>query len=233
MNLIWSIIWGIMEVGCIYLSFNYMISRMKRKDEGDADTSESSFIKADQKNLKSNTRCIAVLIFCGIFSTICGYFASCNAIGIISMVKLLLSMTVLTFAAIIDIEDMIIPNECSLVLIVGRVLLVLVEYIVVPDTAFIKLGNSVISLMLTFVCLFVMNRLTRGGLGMGDVKLLSSLGFMCGIQASFVTLMLSFLLCIPVCLYLVIFKKKQLSVMLPLGPFIWIGFGLAIILAIL
>lgn len=229
MQFVWSVLWGTLITACGLYAFNVMIPYMKVRIIDDTDISESS----NNQKVRSKTREILVIAFCGIFATICGYYASMNALGMISMAKLLLAMAILCIAAITDLEMMLIPNKCSLALIVGRIILVAIEYIVVPETSFIRLGNSCISLILTFICLFVMNRLTKGGLGMGDVKLLTSVGFLCGIQASFVTLMFSFLFCIPVCLYLIVVKKEQMSMTLPLGPFILVGFGTAIILALL
>ena len=236
MVLFWIVVWGVIAFGSSVLSLEVMIPHMKRKKRDDTDTSESS----NFENVTGYTTITgsisikaAVIITCVLYMAVCGYFASGNAIDNISMIKLLLTMAVLLVVAITDLELMLIPNICSLTLIAGRIILVIVEYVAVPETAFIRFGNSCISLILTFVCLFVTNRLTKGGLGMGDVKLLSSLGFLCGVQASFITLILSFLACIPVCLYLLIFKKKQMSLKLPLGPFIWLGYGAAIILAIL
>lgn len=65
---------------------------------------------------------------------------------------------------------------------------------------------------------------------MGDVKLVAAMGYLSGIAASFYSFFFATVLCLIVTLVLLISKRKKLKDELPFGPFLYLGYVLAIIL---
>jgi prepilin signal peptidase PulO-like enzyme (type II secretory pathway) len=90
---------------------------------------------------------------------------------------------------------------------------------------------GVIGGVIPFVGLLALSRLTRGGLGMGDVKLFGALGFLVGLYATISTLFLALLICVAASFVLLIAKKRGLKDKLPFAPFILAGFTAAMILS--
>ena len=78
--------------------------------------------------------------------------------------------------------------------------------------------------MVSFLILGIANKLSKGGIGLGDVKLLSCIGFMCDIYIVIKTLTLALLACICILGVLLILKKQTVKDHLPFAPFIHIGF---------
>ena len=110
---------------------------------------------------------------------------------------------------------------------------ILFELVLDKEEALLWFVDSIIATISILIILIVVARLSHEGLGMGDVKLLSSFGFLCGIRAVCFTLFFAFVLCAIVATGLLIAKKKQLKDSLPLGPFIWLGYGVAVLLSII
>lgn len=176
---------------------------------------------------------LLLLCACALFAAWCGYTAAAHATSVVSMWKMTLGMGVLSCAFITDTALAIIPNLCSLVLLGGRVVTIICEFIWARDEAAAWLVNSLIAFAVSLLLLLLLAVVTKGGLGMGDVKLFCSLGFLCGIQAVFFTLVFSFLLSGLVSLVLLASRKKRLKDAVSLGPFIWLGFGVTVLLSII
>lgn len=247
MSVIWSIAWGILVVAVMSITIKYYLPLLSERlpvtasevsaASGDADVN-SKPVAGSQEGyrsfiLKNRIGRMVALTVCAGFSAWCGYAAAEHALAITGMFKMTLGMCVLSCIVITDLELMVIPNLCSLVLLGGRAITVICEFIWFKDEASALLLNSVIALVSSLLLLLVMSKVTRGGLGMGDVKLLSSLGFLCGIRSVCYTLMFAFLLCALASAGLLLSRRKQLKDALPLGPFIWLGYGVTILLSIM
>ena len=61
--------------------------------------------------------------------------------------------------------------------------------------------------------------ISKGGIGMGDVKLMTACGFFLGITTGAVSLVFAYILAGMFCLPLPIFKKASLKTRLPMAPF--------------
>lgn len=61
--------------------------------------------------------------------------------------------------------------------------------------------------------------ISRGGIGMGDVKPMTACGFFLGITTGAVSLVFAYILAGMFCLPLLIFKKASLKTRLPMAPF--------------
>ena len=70
-----------------------------------------------------------------------------------------------------------------------------------------------------FLMIEGVNVLICGGIGMGDVKLMTACGFFLGITTGAVSLVFAYILAGMFCLPLLIFKKASLKTRLPMAPF--------------
>lgn len=247
MSIIWSLIWGILALAIMSITIKYYLPVLSKRalviaSEASAN-SEDSEAKIDvpveingkyhSEILNRRALTLVMLFICAGFAVWCGFTAAEHSASAIGMLKMTLGMCVLSCIFITDMELMMIPNLCSLVLLGGRILTIIAEFIWMKDEAMAWLLNSVIALVISLLLLLIMAKLTRGGLGMGDVKLFSSLGFLCGVRAVCFTLMFAFLLCALASTGLLLSRKKQLKDSLPLGPFIWLGYGVTVLLSIM
>ena len=126
-------------------------------------------------------------------------------------------------AAVFDYKVYIIPNAVPCFLIITK-LLVLAWMAVSGGDAGAEAIGSAVGCILCFVILTAAGRLSKGGVGKGDVKLLSSLGFACGIYPAMITMTLALVLCAGFALVLVGLKKASWKEHIPFGPFIYLGY---------
>lgn len=172
--------------------------------------------------------CIAVII---LITGIVTYIVSISAISVLAMIEIGISYLAVLCSAIIDIKVKIIPNFIPAVLMIVRVLFFIYEFIF-TDTALKFLISSILGCFICFLILMIADKISKGGIGMGDIKLISAIGFMCGVYLVFSTLILSLFVCVVVAILLLILKKKTSKDRLPFGPFIYIGFLIMLLLSL-
>lgn len=177
-----------------------------------------------------NSKSVAVMLFVVILSLCNGYIAALKAVSDIAWLELSIAYVCLLSAAMIDYKLHIIPNVIAFLLIGSRGIVLLFE-IISGTFLFINLADSILGCMLCFLMLMATDKLFPGGIGKGDIKLLSALGFLCGVYAVFSTLLLSLFCCVMVSIILLLMKKVSLKEYLPFGPFIWLGYMCMILFA--
>lgn len=134
-------------------------------------------------------------------------------------------------AAIIDLKLRIIPNIIPLTIIAVRLLLLIYEF-VHDEMAIYSLLNSFLGGGASLLVLLIADRISKGGIGMGDIKLVSSIGFMCGLFTVISVMVYSMLICAVVAIILVLMKKVTMRDQMPFGPFIYLGFTVMLLLDI-
>lgn len=164
--------------------------------------------------------CMAVLVA---ISALCGFIVSNHAVSVIAIIEIGACYLATLGAAVIDLKTRTIPNYIPLALIGIRLVIFVFEMIYV-DYAISYLISSLIGCFLCGLVLIIANRVSKGGIGGGDIKLLSSIGFMCGIYVVFSGLLLALICCIIVSGVLMVLKKQKSKDHLPFGPFIYVGF---------
>mgnify|MGYP002761520841 FL=1 len=155
-------------------------------------------------------------------SALCGYIVSKNAVSCLAIVQLGTCYFASLAAAIIDLKTRTIPNFIPISLLLARALVFIYE-IIFTDSTLSYLVSSLIGCFLCALLLIIANKISKGGIGGGDIKLLSCIGLMCGVYVVFSTLLLSLLACIVISIFLLLLKKKTSKDHLPFGPFIYIG----------
>ncbi len=183
----------------------------------------------------SNISCRIVFFVAVILVGICCYCAQVmhwngSGINTIGIIKIIIASEILMSAAVIDFYIKKIPNTLSIVFLVAGAILLVIEYFCMRDSFLILLLGSLLGFIGGFLILILMSIVTRGGIGMGDVKLISTMGFVTGIAASFYTFLFANILCMLVTIGLLITKKKKIKDELPFGPFLFIGYIVVVIL---
>lgn len=113
---------------------------------------------------------------------------------------------------VIDLENQIIPDELSWLVLLGGVLY------------FFSFEKIFVGFLLSFLILFIY-LITKGrGMGLGDVKLILGLGVWLGLVNGFNFLFISFLTGGLFALILLISGKAKLKTKIAFGPFLIIGF---------
>lgn len=146
--------------------------------------------------------------------------------------KIIITSIILSSAFIVDFKTKKIPNLTVNLLILIKIIYLPFEYAFQRDDFKILIISSLIGLVAVFFVLLIISKLTKGGFGMGDVKLLSALGFMTGITAVLFTILFGMIICMFFGIALILLKKKDKKDTIPFGPFILLGFACAMILGI-
>jgi prepilin signal peptidase PulO-like enzyme (type II secretory pathway) len=135
-------------------------------------------------------------------------------------------------AAAYDFRLKLIPNVIPLALVFVRAGLFVVEFLCFADAA-AHLISSIGGCAVSFALLAVSAKLSKGGVGAGDVKLVSALGFACGFGFVLSVLLLALILCAATGGALLLLKKAGRKDSLPFAPFVWGGFVLLMVFSAL
>ena len=252
MEIIWSVIWGLMTPVIMFLTIEYylpLLSRRVQESNSEApalsardepETSVRSFESSCEQRFEPKSillsrrwRQVILLSCAALFAARCGYAACAHATSWMGFAKMTVTFAVLAGVFITDLELFLIPNLYSLIIIGAKLLSLVLEWIFLPEAVLGNLIDGVFALVSCLALLLVMSRITKGGLGMGDVKLFSSIGFLCGMRTACYSLVLSFVFCALCSTVFLITRKKQMKDALPLGPFILIGFGISILMTLI
>lgn len=165
-----------------------------------------------------------------LFAMVSGWIVGSSAQSILDCIKLLTIFVVFSLAALTDIKSYIIPNSLVLALIGIRCLLSVAEFFWAKDNWIYQIKVSLVGGVLSLVIFLIISIITKGGFGMGDVKLLAAQGFMMGLYGVVNTFLYALLCCSVIALILMATNKKKLKDKLPFAPFIFAGFIVSLIL---
>ncbi len=129
----------------------------------------------------------------------------------------LISLVILVL--ITDIYYFIIPNK----LLAFFMSLFIIIRVIHPLTPWY---DSLLGFLISYLLIFLLIVISRGGMGAGDMKYLAVLGFLTGTKAVLLGFIFAILLGGMYGIYLLIVKRKGKSESVPFGPFI--GFGILV-----
>lgn len=210
-----AILWGAIELVSIIL-----FARKKLIFQN-----ENIDVEEKKDNIRKKWIGIFVLI-----AIICGWRTSGMVQSTLDCIKVLLIYVAFSIAMMTDLEAFIIPNILSIGLLVGRVLIFIPEFIVRGSDAKAFLFESIVGGIISLVLLLIVSLITKGGFGMGDVKILSAEGFMIGLYGVINTLLYALIVCAICALILLAMHKKKLKDKLPFAPFIYAGFVICLLM---
>ena len=171
---------------------------------------------------KINTQYLLVELISGFSFAICYYFFG------ISITTLLFFILTICFVIIffIDLKHFIIPNELTITLMVIGILKSIVPDLnneIFPNFINSVLGGVIGYVLIWLIILFYKKVRNKEGMGLGDAKLLSAIGFWFGwVSLPFILFFSSFIALVSV-LPDLIKNKRNLTSQIPFGPFIILG----------
>lgn len=133
-----------------------------------------------------------------------------------------LMSSVLLSIIFIDLKEMIIPDSLVLCILVLSVIHKTVNYFLYGISP--EIINSFLGLLLAGGLFAAIVLISRGGMGGGDVTLMSALGFVLGFKNILLNIFLSFVLGAIISIVLLAAKIKTRKDPIPFGPFIVLGF---------
>ena len=190
-------------------------------DEAEADRAPETYRFADL--FQERRFSIIFLIAIALLSGVVGHFIYANTTHYVDFAKILLVYVTGVAAMIIDLKYHRIPNFLPITLVIVRLITIGYEFIFRKDVALSQLISSALGLVIIFLVLFALSKAMRNGLGFGDVKFLSAVGFMGGILAVCSVLLAGLIISCLVSVGLLVTKTKKVKDSIPFAPFIYIG----------
>ena len=146
-----------------------------------------------------------------------------------NLLRLVLLGTLLTAAAYIDALSHKIPNWivlCTAVVFAGCTVL---DFVLSGTDAVPMALNSVLAAAVFFVVFFLVRLASRGGVGYGDIKMITAAALILGIYGTFSFLLVSHVLAAVAAIALLVSKKATRKDGLPFGPFFYLGYLVTIL----
>lgn len=146
-----------------------------------------------------------------------------------NLLRLVLLGTLLTAAAYIDALSHKIPNWivlCTAAVFAGCTVL---DFVLSWTDAVPMALNSVLAAAVFFVVFFLVRLASRGGVGYGDIKMITAAALILGIYGTFSFLLVSHVLAAVAAIALLVSKKATRKDGLPFGPFFYLGYLVTIL----
>ena len=147
-----------------------------------------------------------------------------------NVLRLLLLGTLLAAAAYIDALSHKIPNWvvlCTAAVFAGCTVL---DFVLSGTDAVPMAINSVLAAVAFFVVFFLVRLASRGGVGYGDIKMITAAALILGVYGTFAFLLVSHVLAAVAAIVLLVSKKATRKDGLPFGPFFYLGYLATILL---
>ncbi len=151
--------------------------------------------------------------------------------GIVFVLKRICLVAILWPIAISDYQEFRIPNKLILCGIICRVLILFPELVLEGELILAQLINEGIAAIgAAIICLACMV-LSRGSLGMGDLKLMFMMGLLLGVEGILYSMFVSIFFSFIVAVILLLTRKKGRKDSIPFAPFILAGTIVSLILS--
>lgn len=143
--------------------------------------------------------------------------------SILKILRYLILYLALFLIAWIDQQHRRIPNKILLRLLVLRGGIFVLEWLMFPNMILAILISAILGLLLGGGLLLLAHFISKGGVGMGDVKLLAVTGGYMGSGSVMTVVFLSVIISAVYSIVMLMLKKIKLKEEIPFAPFIWIG----------
>lgn len=157
---------------------------------------------------------------------------SFHAVGMINIVKMQITLICVIGAACNDYRERRIPNIFPLTMAVVGVACLAAGYLTSQNGAVSYAVSSLFATVVVTACMAIATLLTGNGIGIGDIKLLSALALVGGVEVIGGTLFFGMISCSVTAIVLLLTRKKTIKESIPFGPFIFIGYIISIFLTI-
>lgn len=237
MPIVMALLWGAQTPLFMWVVYRYWVPKLRVHAGQSAEHYEEEVLSLGVPGHRvlrpPFVKMIAGMVFASMLAFVCGYRAASMAVSSEGLFRMWAAFAVYTCITVTDLKCMVIPNECSLLLLGAGAAALVFRWIgtgVFPVSELVGYGTA---LIVGLVLLLIMAAVTKGGMGMGDVKIVSSLGFLFGLRSICYVLTIGVVLSALVSTLLLALKKKKMKDLLPLGPFLWGGLGISIFLGVL
>ena len=187
-----------------------------------------------EKLLQNKRR--AILLILGILagSAVCGWFLPLRVDNVPGIVRVLLILFCFTGSALTDLNDRKIPNLFPLIELIGFAGIMILQYLMTGKQMFRSfLFGGFLGAALTFVFFWIVRLIAKGGLGFGDIKLLTCMALNIGIYGTIYTLVIAEVSALIICIVLLAGKKATMKDTVPFAPFFLVGFLVTVCLGLL
>ena len=179
-------------------------------------------------NWKQGVCCAAIIST--MLGTFCMYYFYYQ-VAALEFIKREMVLAFLWPITLSDIKQMRIPNKLLLTGLVARVILVPIEFLLSNADALLSLKSAGIAALFALIVTIGCALISKGSLGMGDIKLICLLGLFLGTEGLFYASFLSILIAFFAAIGLLLFKKKKRKDTIPFAPYILAGTILSFILS--
>jgi len=203
----------------------------ERKENIEAEGSTASVTTAIRSFLNAGNR--KQICFLAVLSLLCAAVAALSFSkdrAPLDFCRQICTMLALMSAMIIDKKTHRIPNAVILTALGAGAALLLLELVFSSGNFKSELFSSFFGMICCVVFFYIIARLTKEGIGMGDVKLIAVTAWLLGLAPTVTVVLVSMILCSVAAIILVIAKKKNKSDRIAFGPFMFFGYILTLIL---
>ena len=138
---------------------------------------------------------------------------------------------ILATVTVTDIKEQKIPNKVVVAGLLLRVAFAVAEFVTMGADAFLAIAKDALYSLILVAALFVLGvLLLKGGIGMGDIKLITVMGLFQGITGVISSLFLSLLVIFVLAIIMLITKKKQKKDSIEFAPSVMVGTLASVIL---
>jgi len=137
--------------------------------------------------------------------------------------RYLVLMAALFFISWIDQKNKRIPNKILGILLAVRGVLIAAEWLAYPAVGMAILISALSGALLGGIIFLLARFLSKGGVGMGDVKLFIVIGTYLGSGSIMAAVFLSVMVSAAYSIVMLMLKKIKLKEEIPFAPFIFIG----------
>lgn len=150
---------------------------------------------------------------------------------LIHNMKMITLLAILATVTVTDIKEQKIPNKVVVAGLLLRVAFAVAEFATMGAEAFLAIAKDALYSLILVAVLFVLGvLLLKGGIGMGDIKLMAVMGLFQGITGVISSLFLSLLVIFVLAIIMLITKKKQKKDSIEFAPSVMVGTLASIIL---
>lgn len=147
-----------------------------------------------------------------------------------NLLRILLLGVLLAAAASVDIQTHRIPNPIVLGIAAVYAGCTLLDFLLSGADALPMMLNGFVSAVVFFGVFFLLRAASRGGIGYGDIKLITAAALILGVYGTFGFLLFSHVLAAAAAVILLVSKKATRKDGLPFGPFFYLGYLLMILM---
>lgn len=195
------------------------------KQEEPEQEKEPTIRKLGFKEILLNSKVFfAVSAICYIGVAVLGLiFRESKDLSVLSLAQYVLLWDLMFLVASVDFKIKKIPNLLILVMLAVRALGIIGEIICYPSFWLTFVLSSVVGMLVGGLFVLICYFISRGGIGVGDLKMFATIGFFFGLSGVMEIMMYSLFLACIVSIFLLISRKAKFKSSVPMAPFVFIG----------